>query len=34
MPEDMCEMCEAKEKTGGRYCDDCRDDLKTSDNDK
>ena len=30
----LCEICEHQEKTGGKYCDDCRDDFKTSEDDK
>ena len=32
--EELCEVCEFQEKTGGKYCDDCRDDFKTSEGDK
>jgi hypothetical protein len=32
--EDLCEICEVQDKTGGKYCDDCRDDFKTSEGDK
>jgi hypothetical protein len=31
---ELCEICEDQEKTGGKYCDDCRDDFKTSEDDK
>lgn len=32
--KELCEICEHQEKTGGKYCDDCRDDFKTSEDDK
>lgn len=34
MSQELCEICQFEDKTGGKYCDTCRDEFKTSEDDQ